>query len=149
MRDLLFIPHPHGAPERGNRNEQQALYDCKPHGGKRALPRELPGAGVGDYNRPVVGVLQPEQVLGKGGLHEELRDGVFYAVLAFDGGVEVSARPSDAIALALRMSSPIFVEDEVVRKANGLKFDDKVESSEKLRKWLESLRPDDFGKYKM
>jgi bifunctional DNase/RNase len=47
------------------------------------------------------------------------------------------------------MSCPIFVEDEVVRKANGLKFDEKVESTEKLRKWLESLRPDDFGKYKM
>src|SRR4030043_478935 len=58
-------------------------------------------------------------------------------------------RPSDAIALALRMSSPIYVEDEVVKKANGLKFDEKVESSEKLRKWLETLRPEDFGKYKM
>jgi bifunctional DNase/RNase len=47
------------------------------------------------------------------------------------------------------MSSPIYVEDEVVKKANGLKFDEKVESSEKLRKWLETLGPGDFGKYKM
>jgi bifunctional DNase/RNase len=47
------------------------------------------------------------------------------------------------------MSSPIYVEEEVVKKANGLKFDDKAASSEKLRRWLESLRPEDFGKYKM
>ena len=41
------------------------------------------------------------------------------------------------------------VEDEVVRKANGMKFDENLESSEKLRKWLEGLGPEDFGKYKM
>ena len=59
------------------------------------------------------------------------------------------SRPSDAIALALRMSSPIYVEEEVVRKANGLKFDEGGESSERLMKWLETLRPEDFGRYKM
>src|SRR5512136_370676 len=61
-----------------------------------------------------------------------------------DQAIVIDSRPSDAIALALRTSSPIFVEDEVVRKANNLKFDVKVESSEKLRKWLEQLREEDF-----
>jgi len=47
------------------------------------------------------------------------------------------------------VSSPIFVEDDVVRKAHSLKFEDNMDASEKLRKWLEGLSPDDFGKYKM
>jgi len=82
----------------------------------------------------------------------DVRNNTFFAMIhcrRAEQAIIIDSRPSDAIALALRMSSPIFVEDEVVRKANGLKFDEKVESSEKLRKWLESLRPDDFGKYKM
>jgi len=47
------------------------------------------------------------------------------------------------------MDAPIFVEDEVVKKAHSLKFDENLESSERLKKWLESLSPEDFGKYKM
>lgn len=82
----------------------------------------------------------------------DVRNNTFYALIHCrhdDHRIVIDSRPSDAIALALRMSSPIFVEDEVVRKAHGLKFDDNVEGSEKLRKWLEGLGPDDFGKYKM
>jgi hypothetical protein len=82
----------------------------------------------------------------------DVRNNTFFALIhcrRAEEAIIIDSRPSDAIALALRMSSPIFVEDEVVRKANGLKFDEKVESSEKLRKWLETLRPEDFGKYKM
>jgi uncharacterized protein len=82
----------------------------------------------------------------------DVRNNTFYALIHCrhdDHRIVVDSRPSDAIALALRMSSPIFVEDEVVRKAHGLKFDDNVEGSEKLRKWLEGLGPEDFGKYKM
>ena len=82
----------------------------------------------------------------------DVRNNTFFALIhcrRAEQVIVIDSRPSDAIALALRMSCPIFVEDEVVRKANGLKFDEKVESTEKLRKWLESLRPDDFGKYKM
>ena len=82
----------------------------------------------------------------------DVRNNTFFAMIhcrQAEQAIVIDSRPSDAIALALRMSCPIFVEDEVVEKANGLKFDEKVESSEKLRKWLESLRPDDFGKYKM
>ncbi len=82
----------------------------------------------------------------------DVRNNTFYALIhcQYDGSpLIIDSRPSDAIALALRMSSPIFVEDEVVRKANGMKFDENLESSEKLRKWLEGLGPEDFGKYKM
>ena len=82
----------------------------------------------------------------------DVRNNTFYALIhcRHNGHpIIIDSRPSDAIALALRMSSPIFVEDEVVRKANGLKFDENLETSERLRKWLEGLTPDDFGKYKM
>lgn len=82
----------------------------------------------------------------------DVRDNTFYALIYCrhkDKTVLMDSRPSDAIALALRMNSPIFVEDEVVRKAHSLKVDENLESSEKLIKWLESLKPEDFGKYKM
>jgi uncharacterized protein len=82
----------------------------------------------------------------------DVRNNTFYALIhcrANGGPMVIDSRPSDAIALALRMSSPIFVEDEVVRKAQGMKFDESTDSSEKLRKWLEGLSPEDFGKYKM
>jgi len=82
----------------------------------------------------------------------DVRNNTFYALihcLHDTTRIVIDSRPSDAIALALRMSSPIFVEDEVVRKAHGLKFDENLEGSEKIRKWLEGLTPEEFGKYKM
>jgi len=82
----------------------------------------------------------------------DVRDNTFYAIIHCrykDKPVLIDSRPSDAIALALRMKTPIFVEDEVVRRAQSLKFDDNLEDSEKLRQWLENLKPEDFGKYKM
>lgn len=63
--------------------------------------------------------------------------------------IAIDSRPSDAIALALRMNSPIFVEEEVVKRAQSLKFDENLDTSEKLKEWLETLKPEDFGKYKM
>lgn len=82
----------------------------------------------------------------------DVRDNTFYALihcLHNDKRLIIDSRPSDAIALALRTDAPIFVEEEVVKKAHGLRFDENLEDSEKLRKWLESLKPEDFGKYKM
>ncbi|HVP89786.1 MAG TPA: bifunctional nuclease family protein [Terriglobales bacterium] len=82
----------------------------------------------------------------------DVRNNTFYALIHCrqdDRVLIIDSRPSDAIALALRVSSPIFVEDDVVRKAHSLKFEDNMDASEKLRKWLEGLSPDDFGKYKM
>ena len=82
----------------------------------------------------------------------ELRDGIYYADLVFGVDSEevvVSSRPSDAIALALRTDALIFVEEEVVKKAHSLKYEENLEDSEKFKKWLDSLKPEDFGKYKM
>jgi bifunctional DNase/RNase len=82
----------------------------------------------------------------------DVRNNTFYASIhcRHEGReLVLDSRPSDAIALALRMNSPIYVKDEVVRRAHGLRLDDNLESSENLRKWLETLRPEDFGKYRM
>jgi len=82
----------------------------------------------------------------------ELKDDTFYAVIWLDRGgeiISIDSRPSDAIALALRMDCPIFVEDEVLKSskqaANAI---DRV-TSDDLRKWLENLGEDDMGHYKM
>jgi bifunctional DNase/RNase len=82
----------------------------------------------------------------------ELRDDTFYAVIWLDRGgeiISIDSRPSDAIALALRMDCPIFVEDEVLKNSKQAASSiDKV-TSDDLRKWLENLGEDDMGHYKM
>ena len=82
----------------------------------------------------------------------DLRDNTFYAMIYLDRDGEtiaIDARPSDAIALALRTRAPIFVEDSVVESAKGLDLSKESTDSERLQKWLEGLNPDDLGKYKM
>jgi len=82
----------------------------------------------------------------------ELKENTFYAMIYLDRGgqtMAVDARPSDAIALALRTKSPIFVEEAVVESAKGLDQSKDTTDSERLQKWLEGLNPDDLGKYKM
>ena len=82
----------------------------------------------------------------------DLKDNTFYAIihLTVKGErVVVDARPSDAIALALRTRSPILVEETVIANAKPMDFTAEGADSERLQKWLESLDPDDMGKYKM
>lgn len=82
----------------------------------------------------------------------DLKENTFYALIYVRTRgelVAVDARPSDAIALALRVSAPIFVEDEVVKSAKNLEFSPDKGDSERLAKWLESLDPEELGKYKM
>lgn len=82
----------------------------------------------------------------------DVRDNTFYAVIYcqhMNQIIKIDSRPSDAIALVLRTNAPIFVEESVVEKAHSMKIDENLEDSEKLKKWLENLQPDDFGKYKM
>ena len=82
----------------------------------------------------------------------DLKDNTFYALiyLTVNGDtVAVDARPSDAIALALRVRVPIFVEDTVIDNAKTLDFTTDKADSERLQKWLEGLDPEDLGKYKM
>jgi uncharacterized protein len=82
----------------------------------------------------------------------ELRENTFFVVIyvAVRGeALLIDARPSDAIALALRTKSPIFVEEEVIDNAKSLDGTPERTDSERLQKWLESLDSDDLGKYKM
>ena len=82
----------------------------------------------------------------------DLKDNTFYALIYLRVGEElvaVDARPSDAIALALRVRAPIYVEDTVIDNAKNLDFAPDKGDSERLTKWLESLDPEDLGKYKM
>jgi bifunctional DNase/RNase len=75
----------------------------------------------------------------------ELRDGVFYATINFRGGVSVSARPSDAIALALRTGSPILGSEELLSTA-GIEINDQAEDEvEKFREFLDQINPEDFA----
>ncbi len=81
----------------------------------------------------------------------DLQENTFYALiyLALDGDtVAIDARPSDAIALALRTRAPIFVEDTVLDNAKTVDFTSEKSDADQLHKWLESLDPDDFD-YKM
>jgi uncharacterized protein len=82
----------------------------------------------------------------------DLQENTFYALiyLALDGDVlAIDARPSDAIALALRTRAPIYVEDRVIDHAKTVDFSADKADADRLHKWLESLDPDDLGKYKM
>ena len=74
----------------------------------------------------------------------EINDGVFYAQLNFDEGQEVSARPSDAIALALRTGSPILASEELLQEA-GIEIPDQSEDEiERFKEFLEDINPEDF-----
>lgn len=74
-----------------------------------------------------------------------LEDGVFYAELDFGDGAVVSARPSDAIALALRTSSPILVDDSVLDEAGVAIPDEEEDEVERFREFLDQVTPEDFG----
>jgi uncharacterized protein len=82
----------------------------------------------------------------------ELREDTFYAVIWLEREgqvVSVDSRPSDALALALRMDCPIFVDDEVLKNSKlAASLSDRA-TSEELRKWLEGLNDEDLGRYKM
>ena len=82
----------------------------------------------------------------------DLKDNTFYAIIHLTVGgepVAIDARPSDAIALALRTRAPIFAEDEVIDNAKSVDTSPNKGDSVRLQKWLEELDPDQLGKYKM
>jgi uncharacterized protein len=87
----------------------------------------------------------------------DLKENTFFAELHLQLGeteYTVDSRPSDAIALALRVSAPIYVDEEVVRKAKSLDVATKeaepvkTDDPERLRAWLENIKPEDFEKFK-
>lgn len=74
----------------------------------------------------------------------ELKDGIFYAQLNFEGGSTISARPSDAIALALRVGSPILASEELLGEA-GIEIPDQAEDEvERFKEFLDQINPEDF-----
>jgi bifunctional DNase/RNase len=94
----------------------------------------------------------------------DLRDNTFYAIIELvkNGQViQIDSRPSDAIALAVRVGVPIMVSDMVIKKAKTIDIsNDKIDKKQKgkkssmqdqenLKEWLKNLKPEDFGKYEM
>ena len=84
----------------------------------------------------------------------DMEDNTFFAVilLSIDGNeVSIDSRPSDAIALALRVDAPIFVAKKVLDEARSIDLTDPrlEDDKEKWKEWLEDLRPEDFGKHEM
>lgn len=86
----------------------------------------------------------------------DLKDNTYFALIHLKQGqkeLSLDARPSDALALSLRVKAPIFVDDEVINKSSEIDLKaEPQDKSEKGKKWqeiLEGLNPEDFGKYKM
>ena len=74
----------------------------------------------------------------------DLQEGTFFAELVFDGNVRVSARPSDSVALALRVGVPIHAVDAVLEEAGLIIPDEQEDEVEKFREFLDSVSPEDF-----
>jgi uncharacterized protein len=82
----------------------------------------------------------------------ELKDDTFYAVIWLEREgqmISIDSRPSDALALALRVDCPIFVDDEVLKNSKVAGTTADKFQSEELRRWLENLGDEDMGRYKM
>jgi bifunctional DNase/RNase len=82
----------------------------------------------------------------------DLKESTFFAVIHVryqDASVPIDARPSDAIALALRAEAPIFVLRSVLDKAHAVDLAEEATDEEKVKKWLEEMNPEEFGKWKM
>ncbi len=107
--------------------------------------------------RPMTHDLLKNVMVGLGAIVQkvvvtELKDDTFYAVIwaERDGKiVSIDSRPSDALALALRMDCPIFVDEEVLKNSKVASASSERLSGDDLRKWLEGLDDEDLGKYKM
>ncbi len=98
---------------------------------QRPLTHDLIGNIIDKLNAKIISVVLTD-----------LKDATYYAKIHLfynDNEVAIDARPSDAIALALRADAPIFIHDGLIQKQN----------SEEMSKWLEGLRPEDFGKYEV
>ena len=81
-----------------------------------------------------------------------LRENTFYAEVSLKGpdeNLKLDARPSDAIALALRARAPIFVLKSVLESAQAADLTRTATDDEQLKKWLENAEPEDFGEYEM
>ena len=140
----------------------QPIVLLRERGGERYLPIWIGAAEAAAIALSLQGVVTPRPMthdLLKNILDDltvevqrivvtELRDSTFYATIALQRGTdgfEVSSRPSDAIALAVRMSVPIFAEEGVLEEASILIPGDEDEEVEKFREFLDNVSPEDFA----
>ncbi len=82
----------------------------------------------------------------------DLKENTFFATLHVQRGGEtweVDSRPSDALAVALRVEAPVFVRKSVLDQAHAVDLTARASDDEKLKKWLDDLTPEDLGKYTM
>jgi bifunctional DNase/RNase len=118
----------------------------------RAIAMELAGQS---FQRPLTHDLMKTLIQGLGAkirkvCIEELKNNTFYAKIFIEKDEEivgVDARPSDSIALALRAKSPIFIADELLREQPDTAEMSDDERAEALRRYLDDLNPEDFGKF--
>src|SRR5437870_5275618 len=81
-----------------------------------------------------------------------IKDDTFYAVIWMErngSALAVDSRPSDALALALRIDCPIYVDDEILKSAKSQANPKDPISNDELKRWLENLNDEDLGRYKM
>lgn len=82
----------------------------------------------------------------------DLKDNTFYAVISVNtdrGVIEIDSRPSDAIAVALRVNAPIFVTTKVLESAKDFELNiskEQIEKEDQFKKWIDNVKPSDFGK---
>jgi uncharacterized protein len=82
----------------------------------------------------------------------DLKDDTFFAVIWLERNgelISVDSRPSDALAIALRLDCPIYVEETVLKTSKTVAAVAEVGNNEELRRWLENLNDEDLGRYKM
>ncbi len=82
----------------------------------------------------------------------ELKDDTFFALIWIEHNgemISIDARPSDALAVALRLDCPIYVDDDVLKSSKVSSAVSDKANSEELRRWLENLNDEDLGQYKM
>jgi bifunctional DNase/RNase len=82
----------------------------------------------------------------------DLREDTFYAVIWVERNgemISIDSRPSDALAVALRLDCPIYVEETVLKSSRNVGSLGESTQSEEIRKWLENLNDEDLGRYKM
>src|SRR5277367_6849566 len=82
----------------------------------------------------------------------DLKEDTFYAVIWLERNgemISIDSRPSDALAIALRLDCPIYVDETVLKTSKAVAAVSEVGSNEELRRWLENLNDEDLGRYKM
>lgn len=82
----------------------------------------------------------------------DLRDNTFFAIIHIECAgkhLAIDARPSDAMALALRVKVPILVEETVLDRSSATGEEGQVDEAERLRRWLETVDPEELGRYEM